>query len=102
LEWRSIRKPCSPASVHQCARAVSIPVIASGGASTAADVIEYMLAGATAVQIGTASFVHPTAMPRAIAGLADYCSRKGIARLRDLIGAVRLEPEILEGSRVYA
>ena len=74
---------------YQCARAVSVPVIGCGGISTAADAVEYMLAGATAVQVGTATFLHPTAMIRMIDDLETFCRRKGIARIADLTGAMR-------------
>lgn len=83
-------KPVILRMVHQCARSVDIPIIGGGGASTGEDVIEYMLAGATAVQIGTATFLSPTAMQRAIAWIRDYCERHEVARIRDLIGALRL------------
>lgn len=87
-------KPVIVRMVYQCARAVSIPIIASGGVSNAEDVIEYMLAGATAAQIGTATFIHPTAMITAIDGLTDYCTRHGVARIADLIGTMEEgEPE---------
>jgi dihydroorotate dehydrogenase (NAD+) catalytic subunit len=58
-----------------------------GGIATAEDAVEFMLAGAAAVQVGTASFVSPTAMPRVIEGIGAYCARKGIARVADLTGA---------------
>ena len=74
--------------VYQCARTVAIPVIASGGIGTAENVVEFMLAGATAAQVGTATFIHPTAMISTIDGLVEYCERHGIARVAELIGAV--------------
>ena len=81
-------KPIVLRQVYQCARAVKIPVIGCGGISTAEDAIEYMLAGATAVQVGTATFVQPAAMTTIIDGLVRFCERRDIARARDLIGAV--------------
>lgn len=84
-------KPLLLRMVFQCARSVGIPVIGCGGIVTAADIAEYMLAGATAVQIGTANFLSPSAMPKAIDGLADYCRRHGITHVRDLIGAVGVD-----------
>ena len=81
-------RPVIVRMVYQCARAVSAPIIASGGIGTAADVVEFMLAGATAAQVGTATFLHPTAMITAIDELAAYCERHGVARVSDLIGAM--------------
>jgi dihydroorotate dehydrogenase (NAD+) catalytic subunit len=81
-------KPIILRQVYQCARAVSIPVIGCGGIATPEDAIEYMLAGATAVQVGTATFVQPAAMITIIDGLARFCERRDVARARDLIGAV--------------
>ena len=85
-------RPVIVRMVYQCARAVSIPIIASGGIGTAADVVEFMLAGATAAQVGTATFLHPTAMITAIDDLAAYCDRHGVDRVSDLIGAME-EPD---------
>lgn len=79
-------KPIILRMVYQCARAVRIPIIGCGGISTAEDVVEYMLAGATAVQIGTATFIRPLAMRDAILGLAAFCERRGLRALRDLVG----------------
>jgi len=80
-------KPIALRLVWQCAQAVRIPVIGVGGIATAEDAVEFLMAGAAAVQVGTASFVSPTAMPQVIAGLRDWCARKGIARIADLTGA---------------
>jgi dihydroorotate dehydrogenase (NAD+) catalytic subunit len=77
--------------VFQCARAVRIPVIGCGGIMTAEDAVEHLLAGAAAVQVGTASFLDPAAMVRIIDGLAAYCERHGIARIAELSGAVRID-----------
>jgi dihydroorotate dehydrogenase (NAD+) catalytic subunit len=79
-------KPIALRLVWQCAQAVRIPVIGVGGIATAEDAVEFMMAGATAVQIGTASFVSPTAMPAVLEGLAAFCARKGFARVSDLTG----------------
>ncbi len=73
----------------QVARAVKIPVIGSGGIATAADALEYLMVGCSAVQVGTANFVHPTAMLDVIDGLAAFCRRKGIRAVRELTGAMR-------------
>ncbi|PWB57516.1 MAG: dihydroorotate dehydrogenase [Bradyrhizobiaceae bacterium] len=82
-------KPIVVRMTYQCAKAVSIPVIGCGGISTAEDAVEYMMAGATAVQVGTATFLRPSAMIDVIDGLAAFCDRKGIARAADLTGLVR-------------
>ena len=74
--------------VYQCARSISIPIIASGGIETAEHAIEFMLAGATAAQVGTASFIHPIAMVSVIDGLIEYCERHEITHVVDLIGAM--------------
>ena len=82
-------RPIIVRMVYQCAKAVAIPVIGCGGISTARDAVEYMLAGATAVQVGTATFLHPGAMTAMIDELARWCAARGIARIGDLVGAVR-------------
>ncbi len=84
-------KPIILRQVYQCARAVRAPIIGCGGIATAEDAIEYMLAGASAVQVGTATFIQPDAMIAILEGLARYCERKGVLRVADLIGAVNLE-----------
>jgi dihydroorotate dehydrogenase (NAD+) catalytic subunit len=81
-------KPIVLRQVYQCARAVKIPVIGCGGISTTEDAVEYMLAGATAVQVGTATFVQPATMTTIIDGLVKFCERRDIVRVADLIGAV--------------
>lgn len=81
-------KPIIVRMTYQCAKAVSIPVIGCGGISTADDAIEYMLAGASAVQVGTATFVRPRAMIDIIDGVSAWCARKGIRRASELVGAV--------------
>jgi dihydroorotate dehydrogenase (NAD+) catalytic subunit len=84
-------KPIILRHVFQCAKAVRIPVIACGGISSAADAVEYMLAGATAVQVGTATFVQPAAMISIIDGIEAFCVHREIARAADLIGGVVIE-----------
>ena len=78
-------KPIAIRMVWELARAVKIPVIGIGGIATAEDAVEFMLAGATAVQVGTASFVDPLAAKKVKDGLGRYCEERGIAA-RDLIG----------------
>jgi dihydroorotate dehydrogenase (NAD+) catalytic subunit len=75
---------------YQCVQAVKIPVIGCGGIATAADALEFLLAGCSAIQVGTANFVSPTAMPRMIDELTAWCRRHGVTKLTDIIGAVRM------------
>ena len=79
-------KPVALRLVWQCAQAVPIPVIGCGGIGTAEDAVEFMMAGAHAVQVGTASFVHPTAMLQVIDGLVAFCTRRGVRRVAELTG----------------
>jgi dihydroorotate dehydrogenase (NAD+) catalytic subunit len=82
-------KPIALRMVYQCAKAVEIPVIGCGGIATAGDAVEFMLAGATAVQVGTATFIKPNTMLDVVDGLSAFCARKGIARVSELTGAVK-------------
>ena len=84
-------KPIIVRHVFQCAKAVGIPVIACGGITTAEDAVEYMLAGASAVQVGTATFVQPAAMIAIIDGLDAFCMHREIPRVGDLTGGVVIE-----------
>ncbi len=84
-------KPIAVRMVYDAAHAVRIPVIGMGGISTAADVIEFMLAGATAVQIGTASYWDPCATEKIVDELQEWCSEHHVARIADLIGGMLLE-----------
>jgi len=84
-------KPIVLRQVYQCARAVRTPIIGCGGIATAADAAEYMLAGAAAVQVGTATFVRPGAMVEIIAGLDRFCAARGFATVAELTGALRRE-----------
>jgi dihydroorotate dehydrogenase (NAD+) catalytic subunit len=84
-------KPIALRMVYDAAHAVNIPVIGMGGISTAADVVEFMLAGATAVQIGTASYWDPCATEKIVDALQEWCSEHHVARLSDFIGGMLLE-----------
>jgi dihydroorotate dehydrogenase (NAD+) catalytic subunit len=77
--------------VYDAAHAVNIPVIGMGGISTATDVAEFMLAGATAVQIGTASYWDPCATEKIVDELQRWCQDHNVARLADLTGGMILE-----------
>jgi dihydroorotate dehydrogenase (NAD+) catalytic subunit len=83
-------KPVILRMAYQCARSVSIPIIGCGGIATVADTVEYMLAGAVAVQVGTANFIHPDSMIRIIDGLPEFCRQQGLSRVADLTGALKL------------
>lgn len=84
-------KPIVLRHVFQCAKAVKIAVIGCGGISTAEDAVEYLLAGAAAIQVGTATFLQPTAMTTIIDGLRAFCLHRDIARVSDLIGGIVIE-----------
>ena len=84
-------KPIILRHVFQCARAIRIPVIACGGISSSDDAVEYMLAGASAVQVGTATFVQPAAMTTIIDGIEAFCVHREIARVADLTKGVVIE-----------
>lgn len=76
--------------VWQTARAVKVPVIGVGGIMNAADAIEFFIAGASAVEVGTANFVNPRATVEILAGIEAYCMRHGIQRLSELVGSLVL------------
>lgn len=82
-------KPIALRMVWQCAGAVSIPVIGCGGITNADDAVEFMMAGATAVQVGTATFTHPTTMLSVIDGLTDFCLERELPRVSALTGMAR-------------
>jgi dihydroorotate dehydrogenase (NAD+) catalytic subunit len=84
-------KPIALRMVYDAAHAVNIPVIGMGGISTAADVAEFMLAGATAVQIGTASYWDPCATEKIVEELQRWCQDRSVTRLADLTGGMILE-----------
>ncbi|MGO9949044.1 MAG: dihydroorotate dehydrogenase [Steroidobacteraceae bacterium] len=84
-------KPIALRMVYDAAHAVNIPVIGMGGISTAADVVEFMLAGATAVQIGTASYWDPCATEKIVDELKRWCQDHGVTRVAELTGGMILE-----------
>jgi dihydroorotate dehydrogenase (NAD+) catalytic subunit len=81
-------KPVALRMVWQVHRAVGVPVLGMGGIMTGEDAVEFMLAGATAVAVGTASFVDPTSAIRVADGIARWCLEQGVARVADLVGAL--------------
>ncbi len=82
-------KPVALRMVYQVARAVQIPVIGLGGIGSATDVVEFLLAGASAVQVGSANFQNPYICPQIIEELEQWLEKEGIADIRELIGALR-------------
>ncbi len=84
-------KPVALRMVWQVSQAVKIPVVGLGGIMTAADAIEFMLAGASAVQIGTANFIDPLVSVKVIKGMEDYCERHDIGAVRELTGGMITE-----------
>lgn len=81
-------KPVALRMVWQTAKAVKIPVIGLGGICSATDAIEFILAGASAIQIGTANFIDPSISEKVIDGIADYLQRHGFNSVQDIIGAL--------------
>src|SRR6266702_1156905 len=81
-------KPIIVRMVYQCAKAVKIPIIGCGGIVKVEDVVEYMLAGATAVMIGYLIFRNPSGIIAIIDGLQEWCAKRGFARVADLTGAM--------------
>lgn len=81
--------PVAVRMVYEASHAVGIPVIGMGGIVNGSDAVEMMLAGATAVAVGTMTFHDPCAMPRIIGEMEDYLERHGIADVKELIGAVQ-------------
>lgn len=81
-------KPIAVRMVWQVAHAVKIPVIGLGGIGSAADALEFLMAGARAVQVGTANFIDPTVTMKIIDGLEDYCNRHGIRDINEIIGII--------------
>ncbi|MEG1290988.1 MAG: dihydroorotate dehydrogenase [Lachnospiraceae bacterium] len=81
--------PIAVRMVYQVAQAVNIPIIGMGGIKTAEDAIEMILAGATAISVGTANFHNPCATMEIIEGIKDYMEEYNVSDIRELIGAVR-------------
>jgi dihydroorotate dehydrogenase (NAD+) catalytic subunit len=87
-------RPVAVRMVWQVARAVNVPVIGMGGITDARDAAEFMLAGATAVAVGTANFMDPTSTMGVVVGLERYCEARGVERVADLVGAAWPEKEM--------
>ena len=85
-------RPLAVRLTRQVYEAVSIPIVGMGGIMDARDALEFILAGATAVQVGTANFVKPDASVRVVADLESWLADRGIASIRELVGALEVEP----------
>jgi dihydroorotate dehydrogenase (NAD+) catalytic subunit len=83
-------RPIAVRMVYECRELVKIPIIGIGGIAEARDVLEFMIAGANAVQVGTANFVDPFIWPKLLDGLGEYMDRHQIPRLQEIVGTVRL------------
>ena len=81
-------KPVALRMVWQVAKAVKIPVVGLGGISSATDAIEFLLAGASAIQIGTANFIDPSISAKVAKGLVEYCEKHGVEDVTELIGGM--------------
>lgn len=84
-------KPISLRMVYETARAVSIPILGMGGIVTPSDAVEFLLAGATAVQVGTANYADPRAVERLAKGLESWCKSHNVERVASLTGALELQ-----------
>jgi dihydroorotate dehydrogenase (NAD+) catalytic subunit len=83
-------KPVALRMVWQVSKAVKIPVIGLGGISSATDAIEFLLAGASAIQIGTANFIDPAISAKVAKGIVEYCERQGVEDVNDIVGGMIL------------
>lgn len=82
-------KPIAVKCVFQAFKAVKIPLIGIGGIATTEDALEFMIAGARAVQVGTANFYDPSASIKVIEGLENYCAQNGVENISEIVGSVR-------------
>jgi dihydroorotate dehydrogenase (NAD+) catalytic subunit len=81
-------KPIALRMVYETAKAVTIPILGMGGIVTAEDAVEFLLAGATAIQVGTASYADPRATERLAHGLESWCRGHGVEKVSSLTGAL--------------
>ncbi len=84
-------RPVALRMVYQAARAVSLPICGIGGISTGADAVAFLLCGASAVQVGTATYIRPRAGLEVRDGMAEYCAAEGVGKVTELIGALRTD-----------
>ena len=90
-------RPIAVRMVYDCRRAVSIPVIGMGGIASARDALEFMIAGAAAVQVGTANFADPFIWTKLLSGIREYVDRHGIQRVADLTGSIDTSVDATHG-----
>ena len=90
-------RPIAVRMVYDCHRAVRIPVIGMGGIASARDALEFMIAGATAVQVGTANFADPFIWTKLLDGIREYLERHGIERVADLTGSIDASVDAMHG-----
>jgi dihydroorotate dehydrogenase (NAD+) catalytic subunit len=83
-------KPIALRMVYEASRAVTIPILGMGGITTAEDAVEFLLAGATAVQVGTASYADPRAVERLASGLESWCRSHQVEKVASLTGALEI------------
>jgi dihydroorotate dehydrogenase (NAD+) catalytic subunit len=81
-------RPIAVRMVYECRQTIRIPIIGMGGIATAADVLEFIIAGASAVQVGTANFVDPFIWPKLLDGVSDYMRRHQVGSIKDLVGTL--------------
>jgi dihydroorotate dehydrogenase (NAD+) catalytic subunit len=91
-------RPIAVRMVYECHETVKIPILGMGGIADARDALEFIIAGASAVQVGTANFVDPLIWPKLLDGLSDYMKRHQIARIRDLVGSLDTPKTVAEKS----
>jgi dihydroorotate dehydrogenase (NAD+) catalytic subunit len=91
-------RPIAVRMVYECGQAVKIPVIGMGGIADARDALEFMIAGATAVQVGTANFVDPFIWSKLLDGMREYMGRHNIERISDLVGTIDARHSVAERS----
>mgnify|MGYP002346612184 FL=1 len=81
-------KPVALCMVWQVAKAVKIPIVGMGGIMNAQDALEFLIAGASAIQIGTANFIDPTVSDKVVDGIEDYLTRHQISSVKEIIGSL--------------
>lgn len=86
-------RPIAVRMVHECRQRTRLPIVGIGGIASAGDALEFIIAGASAVQVGTANFVDPFIWGKLTAGLDAYMTRHGVARVADLVGSLDTSPQ---------
>ncbi len=89
-------RPIAVRMVHECRQMIRIPIIGMGGITDARDALEFIIAGASAVQVGTANFVDPFIWPKLLDGIRDYMQRHTIERIADLVGTLNTQAQDTE------